>query len=302
MPNARQPKGLFLTHRRRPLPPAEQVMPKALRNVILLLASAAVLVPLAYAVVLALTPISQFGGSDLLPSHWDFENFVTMWSDAPLGRGFVNTMLVAGCAAALAVVVASCAAYPLAHYRSRGRRLVLYGMLSTQIIPSTMILLPLFVIYAWVQTTLGITMIGSYWLLILTYLTFALPFATWLMYSYMRSIPREIEAAALVDGASYTGALFRVILPLATPAMAVAFVFALLVGWNDVLFASVLTNTHTETVAIVLQTFSFAQDGAALPLYPQLMAAGIVSAIPVVLAYLVLQKYLVAGLARGSVK
>lgn len=287
---------------RRRLPPAGQLMPKWLRNLVLFAASGVIVVPVAYAVVLALTPTAEFGGSQVLPSRWDWGNFAAIWSAVPLAQGFVNTMIIAGGAAALAVVIASCAAYPLAHYRYRGRRAVLYGILSVQIIPSPMILLPLFVIYAGVQTALGVTIIGSYWLLIVTYLTFALPFATWLMYSYMRSIPRELEAAALVDGASYLGALFRVILPVAAPGMVVAFVFSLLVGWNDVLFANVLTNTGTRTLAVVLQTFAFDQNGSVLPLYPELMAAGIVSAIPVVVAYLVLQKYLIAGLAKGGVK
>jgi ABC-type glycerol-3-phosphate transport system permease component len=116
----------------------------------------------------------------------------------------------------------------------------------------------------------------------------------------MRTIPRELEEAAFVDGCTRVGALFRVILPLATPAMVVAFVFAFLVGWNDVLFASVLTRSETHTLAVAVEQFANNAAGTGIPLYGQLMAAGVVSSVPVVLLYLLLQRRMVQGLSAGS--
>ena len=106
----------------------------------------------------------------------------------------------------------------------------------------------------------------------------------------------------MVDGLSQFKALLRVTMPLALPGMIVAFVFAFLLGWNDVLFASVLTNDTTPTLAVDLQVFSFNQDGLSVPQYGQLMAAGVVAVVPVVILYLVLQRYLVGGLTLGGVK
>jgi len=116
---------------------------------------------------------------------------------------------------------------------------------------------------------------------------------------YLRSLPRDLEDAALVDGCTRMGALRRVVAPLMAPAMVVSLVFAFLVGWNDVLFASALQN---QTVAVTLEQFGLAQaEGVgAQPLYGDLMAAALVSAIPVVVLYLAFQRYLVHGLAAGA--
>ncbi|GER86085.1 hypothetical protein KDW_02470 [Dictyobacter vulcani] len=165
-----------------------------------------------------------------------------------------------------------------------------------------MLLLPLFVLFASTQAVLRFKLVGTYPAVIVTYLTFALPFATWLMVSYLGSIPIELEEAALVDGATRLQALWSVIVPLVLPGVVVALVFSFLTGWNDVLFASVLTAPETRTIAVQLQAFSSAQEGGGLPLYGQLMGASVVSALPVVILYMVFQRYLIGGLTAGGVK
>jgi ABC-type glycerol-3-phosphate transport system permease component len=122
------------------------------------------------------------------------------------------------------------------------------------------------------------------------------------MVSYLASIPVELEEAALVDGATRLQALIRVVVPLALPGMVVALVFSFLTGWNDVLFASVLTSEQTRTLAVELQVFSAQQQGGALPRYGQLMGASIISALPVVVLYMMFQRYLIGGLTAGGVK
>jgi ABC-type glycerol-3-phosphate transport system permease component len=261
-------------------------------------------VPVLYLFVLALSTNSTvaLGGTGL--KHLTFGNFTSMWSATSLLHGLVNSVIIAGISAVLAVILGVAAAYPLARLRFRGRKPLLYSLLGSQSVPQLALLLPLFILLAGLQGFIGVEVIGSYPAIIAVYMTFGLPLATVVSFVYLRGLPEELEEAALVDGCTRLGALRRVVLPLMAPAMVVSLVFAFLVGWNDVLFASALTNTSTETVAITLQRFGQAQSESfgAQPLYGDLMAAALVSAIPVVVLYLVFQRYLVHGLAAGALE
>ena len=225
-----------------------------------------------------------------------------MWSTVNLALGLTNSLIIAGFASIIAVILAVGAAYIITRFKFRGRLPYLYSLIGLQTVPQVMLLLPLFVLFASTQAALHLRIVGTYPAVIITYLTFALPFATWLMVSYLGSIPMDLEEAALCDGATRLQALRKVIVPLALPGMVVALVFAFLTGWNDVLFASVLTSPETRTLAVQLQAFSSAQEGGALPLYGQLMGAAVVSALPVVILYMVFQRYLIGGLTAGGVK
>lgn len=259
-------------------------------------------VPVLYLIVLALSPESAVDAGDLVPPYLDFSNYAKIWDTVDLGRGLINSIIICSISGVLAVLVATLAAYPLARYVFRGRNSILFSALGLQMIPGPMILLPMFVAFAVLQVLFGITVIGSSWGVVVSYLTFSLPLALWLMLGYIRTIPIELEEAAAVDGASPLRTLFLIVIPLAVPGMVVAFVFSLLLGWNDVLFAAVLTSDSTRTVAIDLQLFTFTQGGESLPAYGQLMAAGTVVAAPVVAAYLLLQRFVVGGLAAGALK
>jgi ABC-type glycerol-3-phosphate transport system permease component len=259
-------------------------------------------VPVLYLLLLALSPNSTIalGGSGL--KHLTLGNFTSMWSAAPILHGLVNSVIIAGISAVLAVVLGVAAAYPLARLSFRMRRPLLYSLLGSQTIPGLSLLLPLFIMLAGVQGILGVQLIGGYPAIIAVYMTFGLPLATVVCFTYLRGMPQDLENAALVDGCTRVGALRRVVAPLMAPALVVSLVFAFLVGWNDVLFASALTDTQTQTVAIALQQFGTAQSesAGAAPLYGDLMAAALVSAIPVVVLYLAFQRYLVHGLAAGA--
>ena len=280
----------------------DRLVPPLFGLAVTVLISIVIAVPVAYMLVLSVSPQLTILSGRLIPAALDWRNYVAIWSATPLARGFLNSAFVAGVAAALAVLVASMAAYPLARYRFRMRKPLLFGVIGLQLMPGPMILLPLFVIFAMAQSVIGVTLIGSYWGVMITYLTFALPLAMWLMVSYINTIPRELEEAVFVDGGGHVQALLRVILPLAVPGMVVTFLFSLLVGWNDVLFAAVLTNNDTRTLAVDLSTFVQTQEGVALPQYSQLMAAAVVASAPVVAVYLLLQRYLVSGLGAGALK
>ena len=114
--------------------------------------------------------------------------------------------------------------------------------------------------------------------------------------------PRELEEAARIDGAGNLGVLFKIIVPLAWPGIVVSAIFAFLLGWNDVLFASVLTRPESQTAAVALQVFGAGAEGGAVPFYGQMMASALVCAAPVVILYLIFQRYLVGGLTAGGVK
>jgi ABC-type glycerol-3-phosphate transport system permease component len=281
---------------------SQEILPRPLRIVVTIALLIFVLVPVVYTLLLSVTPDSQIGSGQLIPAQWAFGNYIQMWTTVSLAQGIFNSLVISGIASAIAVILAVGAAYIITRFRFRLRLPYLYSLIGLQAVPSVMLLLPLFVLFASIQAALHFRLVGTYQAVIITYLTFALPFATWLMVSYLGSIPLDLEEAALVDGATRLQALWRVIVPLALPGVVVALVFAFLTGWNDVLFASVLTAPETRTVAVQLQAFSAGQEGGSLPLYGQLMGASVVSALPVVILYMVFQRYLIGGLTAGAVK
>lgn len=259
-----------------------------------------VMVPVVYMLALSFTPNQNVALGAISFAGLTLENYAQMWTAAPLADGLVNTLIIAGGAALASVALGLLAAYPLSRYTFKGRRSYLYTLIGVQTVPGTTLLLPLFAVFSWIQTTLAIHLIGTYFPIILTYMTFGLPLSTWLLFSYLRTVPRDMEEAALVDGCSPLRALRRVVLPVALPAIVVAFVFSFLVGWNDVLFASVFTNSGTQTLAIALERFASTASVGSLPIYGELMSAAVVSSLPVVIIYLIFQRYLVHGLAAGS--
>jgi multiple sugar transport system permease protein len=186
----------------------------------------------------------------------------------------------------------------VSRYRFRGRQAFLTMVLSTQMFPGILFLLPLFLIFANVDRLMGLELIGSRGGLTLTYLTFSLPFAVWLLAGYFDSIPRELDEAAEVDGAGPLGALLRVVVPAARPGIVAVAIYSFMTAWGEVLFASVLTTEDTRTLAVGLQSYA----SQANVYWNQVMAASLVISVPVVLGFLALQRYLVAGLTAGAVK
>ena len=233
-----------------------------------------------------------------VPSRITFAPYADIWSTIPLARYFLNSVLISLGATAISVFVAILAAYAISRYRFSGRGVFSLIVLSTQMFPGILFLLPLFVIYVNLERALGIQLYGSYAGLIITYLTFALPFSIWMLVGYFDSIPRELEQAAMVDGTTALGALFRVLVPVSMPGIVAVAIFAFMTAWGEVLFASVLTDDATRTLAVGLRNYAIQSN----VYWNQLMAAAIVVSIPVVAGFLALQRYLVQGIAAGGVK
>ena len=281
---------------------AHRLMPTPLLATLTTLLCLMVLIPTAYIVLASLNTDAGVASGEFWPSSFSGESYTLIWSTVGLSKALVNSLIVAGSVAVASALLAVPTAYVLVRYAFRGRVTILRGLLGFQSIPGTLMLLPVFVLFSSIGSTLGIAIIGTLWGLFIAYLTFALPFSTWVMVTYLRGLPRELEEAARIDGASNIQILARIIFPLSGPAIVVSGIFAFLLGWNDVLFASVMTRPDTHTAAIALQVFGASMEGGAIPVYSQMMAASLVCAAPVVILYFVFQRYLVGGLTAGSVK
>lgn len=283
-------------------PAVANLLPRPVRAALIAVLLVFTAAPLLYVLMASLNSDLAVVAGSFWPSDWQPANYVRIWSTVDLGPGLLNSVLVAGAVAVLCVLVSLGSAYVLVRYAFRGRTLILQALLALQSIPGTLLVLPVFVLFASLANALSVQIIGTRWALGATYLTFALPFSTWVMVTYLRGLPAELDEAAFIDGAGPWQVLTRIVLPLSWPGMVVSGIFAFLLGWNDVLFASVMTSPDTRTAAVALQVFGSAQEGGAIPVYGQLMAAALVCAVPVVVLYLVFQRYLVSGLTAGGVK
>ncbi|MEV7604074.1 carbohydrate ABC transporter permease [Paenarthrobacter sp. NPDC089322] len=279
-----------------------RLLPGPLLVIILTFLCAVVLIPIAYIFLASVNSDIGVANGEFWPSTFSMENYAKIWTSVGLAKGLANSVLVAGATAVVSAAMSVSLAYVLVRYQFLGRLTILRSLLALQSVPGTLMVLPVFVLFSSAASYLGVQVIGTQWGLFITYLTFAMPFSTWVMVTYLRGLPRELEEAARIDGASNFGVLTRIILPLSWPGIVVSGIFAFLLGWNDVLFASVMTRPDSQTAAVALQIFGASQEGGAIPLYGQMMAASLVCAAPVVILYLIFQRYLVGGLTAGGVK
>lgn len=269
------------------------------RRIFLTLLTGFVLVPVYVMVSSSLKPLQDVQTKfQWVPSSLTIRPYIDIWTTIPLARYFVNSLIVAGAATACSVVIAVFSAYAVSRYNFRGKRVFTVTVLSTQMFPGILFLLPLFLLYVNIGNATGIALFGSRGGLILTYLTFSLPFSIWMLIGYFDSVPRDLDEAALVDGCGPLGALFRVVVPAAIPGIIAVAVYAFMTAWGEVLFASVMTNEETRTLAVGLQGYSTLYN----VYWNQIMAASLVVSVPVVAGFLLLQRFLVTGLTAGAVK
>jgi multiple sugar transport system permease protein len=272
----------------------------ATRNVVAWLFLAVMLLPVFYMILVSAQSPVRLEAGHLWPQSWHWGSFVSMWSDVNLASSLRNSLIVAVATGLVTAPVSLAAGYVIARYRFRGRRTFQISLLTAYVFPSVLLLLPLYMVFAVLQQNLNVKLIGGYPALVATYLTLALPFAIWTMSVYVAGLPYEVEEAARIDGASTWQILRRVIAPMSTPGLVVVFIFSFLHSWNDVLFASVMTNNQTKTLGVDMQ--SFLSDSLGIPAWNELMAASIVSAIPAVILFIIAQRWVVSGLTAGATK
>jgi multiple sugar transport system permease protein len=236
------------------------------------------------------------GDFDLLQPT--FAAFGEMWRNIDFERYLANSVLICGGAAAVATALASSAGYALSRFRFRGNRAFGLTVIGTQLIPGPLFLLPVFLGFVWLGQNTPIELLDTHLGMILVYTAFFTPLAIWFMRAFFQAIPRELEEAALVDGCTRFGAFVRVVIPNAAPGLVATFVYAFLFAWDELLFATALTEHDAETIPIGIRNFigNYNEE------YDQLMAAGVVSTLPVLIAFFATQRWLVKGLTAGAVK
>jgi multiple sugar transport system permease protein len=204
-----------------------------------------------------------------------------------------NSTIVSLTSTLLSLVLGSFGAYAITRLSFRGRKIIAIGLVGTYLLPASLLFIPLFQIIA------NLGMSDSIYGLMLVYPTFTLPFCTWLLMSYFKSIPVELEEAALIDGCGRLGVLFRIVLPLAAPALVVVALFSFTQGWNEFLYAFVFTSSLSSRTLTVGLTLMLGED---VFYWGKMMAGALITALPPVIMYTLAQRLVIRGLTVGGVK
>jgi trehalose/maltose transport system permease protein len=251
--------------------------------------------PFYWAVISSLKTGSALFLVELVPSTVSLENYRALFAEQPFARNILNSLVVASVATLISLALASLAAYALGRMKFRGRSTVLFAILSISMFPQIAVLSGLFELIRYFG--LYNNLIG----LVFSYLILTLPFTSWVLTTFMRELPRELEESAAMDGASGFRTLTEIFLPLMAPALAAAGLLAFILAWNEFLFALTFTLSNeqrTVPVAIALITGASAYE---LP-WGRVMAASVIVTVPLILLVLLLQRHIVSGLVAGAVK
>lgn len=231
-----------------------------------------------------------------MPPVWIFkptlDNYKSVWGDGRFLKYGLNSLLIALSATFIGVALATPAAYIFARYKPRGTKVMLFGILSTRMIPQVTFMIPFFILFS------RIRILDTYPAIIIMHLTIILGFVIWLMRSYFLDLPLELEEAALVDGCTRFQAFIRVVLPIAAPGLATSAIFAFIYSWNEFMYALIVTGTKTKTIPLGVYNWVAWEEVH----WGELTSTAILALIPVVIFYFFVQKALVRGLTMGAVK
>jgi multiple sugar transport system permease protein len=252
--------------------------------------------PLVWMVITSVKP--QFELFRIPPTFWPetitFEHYANLLWNTPFLTYMRNSLILSTATTVLVVAVATLGAHSLVRFRYPGRERLAQLVLFTYLLPSVVLIIPLYLMMVW----LGVA--NSLLSLVIAYTTFALPYALWLLRSFMQGIPDDLENAALVDGATRMGAFFDVILPQALPGIISTSLFTFILSWNEYLYALVLVNTDaarpltTGVMSMLISAFNIE--------WSLLMAASVMMSIPLIVIFAFLQKFLTRGFGAGGVK
>ena len=269
---------------------------RIVRTVLMYLATAvAVLLsifPIFYLLLLSVKPAEL----TFAPEVWTFtptlEHYEAVFSGGDFFKYMLNSLVVGGVTMIIALSFGSLAAYGFARFKFRGKFWMRMSVLIPQMLPPITIIVPLYVLF------MGLNILDTQLALIISYLTFTLPLATWMMTGFFEDVPIELEESAMVDGATRLGALFRVNLPIVAPGLAATAVLSFIYAWNEFLYAVILTGRNSRTLPVTITTY---MTNRAI-LWGRIAAAGSIVLIPVLIFAILAQRYLVRGLAGGAVK
>ena len=230
---------------------------------------------------------------EVIPSEPTTENFQTLWISHPFLQYLKNSLIVVSSATFISVCVSTFAGYGISRFKFRGRGAYMSFLLATQLFPSIMLLIPYYKIFM----TLGL--IDNISALVITYVSFTIPFCTWMMRGYFAGISKDLDQAAAIDGAGRIKVFTSVILPIAWPGVAATAIYAFIAGWNEYLFALSFINTDTKkTVSLGIGQLI----GEYNILWGELMAGSLFALVPMVIIFIFFNRYLVSGLSAGAVK
>ncbi len=264
-------------------------------HAVVIAAAAACVYPLLRIFSVSLRPGDKLFSSDLsiIPAGASFKAYASLLKDTMFLRWLWNSLVITVATSFIGVSLASTAAYAFSRFRFPGKKAGLILLLSSQMIPAGMLILPLFLMI------MKLHLMNTYLGMIIAYSVSSLPFSIWILKGYYDTIPRSLEEAALVDGTSQVGAFWRIILPLSTPALSIAFLFNFTTAWNEYLVARVVlfsSRQYTWTLGL------FELQGQYITQWGMFAAGSMLVTIPVLCVFLYSSKWLISGLTLGSVK
>lgn len=251
--------------------------------------------PIYWMIVTSITPSGQVFAfpPDIFPSEITGEWYQDFFSNGTLIKYLRNSFIVATTTAVGSLLVSTYAAYSFSKFRYTGRKALMFFVLSAQMFPQALLLITLYLMFDYFN------LLNTYLVLILSFTTFTLPLCIWMLKSYFDTIPTELIEAAKVDGASQFVIIHRILIPVARPALISTGLFAFIRGWNDFIYALTLAGPEKMTLPpglVLTYTGEFQTS------WPNLMASSLVVSLPVIILFIFLQRYIVAGLSSGAVK
>ncbi len=276
----------------------QQGITNRLLDLLLIVLVFLMIAPLIFMVVSSFKTGREFvNPTGFFPEQWQFGNYREMWRRANFGLYFRNSLIVCSVTTVVATFFAALTGYALTRFRFPGSDLYGLSVLGTQLIPGTLFFIPLYLTFVWIRTTFGLPLIGTNLGGIVLYIGFFIPVSLWILRGFFAAIPVDLEEQAMVDGATRFQAFWHVVMPLAAPGIVSTAIYIFLTAWDELFFASIL---RVKTLPFGLLLFSGVQSSQTR--YDLIMAGAVVSTIPVILLFLLLQRRLVEGLTAGAVK
>jgi arabinogalactan oligomer/maltooligosaccharide transport system permease protein len=270
------------------------------RHVVALVAIVFALVPISFVVSAAFNPLGTLSSTSLIPTQFSTGNFTNLLSKTDFPKWFFNSILISGLATLLSVALSTLGAFAFSRFRFTGRRPGLLFLLIIQMFPAFLAIVTIYIMFTTITDLYPQIGFNTPWSLILLYMGGALGVNTWLIKGFFDTVPKELDESAKVDGANHTTTFFQIILPLVTPILAVVAVLSFIASINEFIMASVfLTQSETKTLAVGLYGLIAGERNANFGAF----AAGtLLTAIPTVVLFFSLQKYIASGLTSGAVK
>jgi multiple sugar transport system permease protein len=220
------------------------------------------------------------------------KNYEAIFTEVPLLKYLTNSLIIATSATVVTLVLASMAVYAFTRFDFKGRGGILNWVLSLRMLPTIAVVVPFYILFQ------RLNMLDTYHGMIIAYLPMTLPFAIWLLYGFVRELPKTLDEAAILDGCGYWKTFSEIIMPLSLPSLAVSGIFTFILVWNEFLLAMIMTGYETKTVAVGMSEFILSYE----VVWGQLAAASMVFLLPLLLVVFLLQRYIVQGMTLGAIR